>query len=50
MICWQRMREGNWVFELAKGASGAIKSTADLLPFLNQSFMKSRAWLGTLLK
>ncbi len=36
--------------ELLKGSAGAIKSEADLLPFLNSSFLESRAWVGTLLR
>jgi hypothetical protein len=36
--------------ELLKGNAGAIKSEADLLPFLNRSFRESRAWVGTLLR
>jgi hypothetical protein len=36
--------------ELLKGSAGALKSQADLEPFLNHSFRESRAWLGTLLR
>jgi hypothetical protein len=36
--------------ELLKGSAGALKSEADLLPFLNRSFMESRAWVGALLR
>lgn len=36
--------------ELMKGEKGQIKSEADLLPFLNKSFIESRAWVGTLLR
>jgi hypothetical protein len=36
--------------ELLKGTSGAIRSEADLLPFLNSSFMESRAWVGSILR
>ncbi len=35
--------------ELMKGSAGALKSEADLLPFLNRSFLESRAWVGTIL-
>jgi hypothetical protein len=36
--------------ELRKGSAGVLKSEADLLPFLNHSFMESRAWVGALLR
>ena len=36
--------------ELMKGETGQLKSEADLLPFLNRSFMESRAWVGTILR
>jgi hypothetical protein len=36
--------------ELLKGADGALKSEADLAPFLNRSFTEARAWVGTLLR
>jgi hypothetical protein len=36
--------------ELLKGSAGALKTEADLLPFLNRSFLESRAWVGTLLR
>jgi uncharacterized protein DUF4157/annexin-like protein len=36
--------------ELRKGNKGQLKTEADLLPFLNQSFRESRAWVGTLLR
>jgi len=36
--------------ELLKGSEGAIKSEADLVPFLNKSFLQARAWVGSLLK
>jgi len=36
--------------ELRKGGSGAIKSEADLIPFLNQAFLEARAWVGALLR
>ena len=36
--------------ELRKGAEGAIKSEADLLPFLTRSLEEARAWVGTVLK
>ncbi len=36
--------------ELQKGPAGAIKGEADLIPFLNESFLESRAWVGALLR
>jgi hypothetical protein len=36
--------------ELMKGSAGALKTEADLLPFLNRSFRESRAWVGALLR
>lgn len=36
--------------ELLKGSAGALKTEADLLPFLNRSFRESRAWVGALLR
>jgi hypothetical protein len=36
--------------ELLKGSAGALKTEADLLPFLNRSSMESRAWVGALLR
>jgi hypothetical protein len=36
--------------ELAKGATGSLKSQTDLLPFLNRSFLEARAWVGSLIK
>lgn len=36
--------------ELLKGEDGKLKSEADLLPFLNETFLKSRAWVGALLR
>ena len=36
--------------ELQKGSAGEIKGEADLLPFLNRSFLKARAWVGALLR
>jgi hypothetical protein len=35
--------------ELLKGPNGRIKDEASLLAFLNESFIQSRAWVGTLL-
>jgi hypothetical protein len=36
--------------ELAKGSAGAIKDTASLQAFLDQSFLEARAWVGALLR
>lgn len=36
--------------ELRKGGAGAIKDEATLQGFLNQSFLESRAWVGSLLR
>jgi hypothetical protein len=36
--------------ELRQGSAGTLKTEADLLPFLNRSFLESRAWVGAILK
>lgn len=36
--------------ELLKGAGGALKTEADLAPYLSRTFAESRAWVGSLLR